>query len=269
MKVAKLFLLLVFVFIAWPCHAKLCRYFFSSTVKAPYELIFGGQDSVGNAYALYKELRDANLNPRLKLQDLTDKQKKVLMKSLLNDLNEPIPAVRDPSGRFFLLDGHHTIYLAAQLFARMSDIPIQLQLIYDAQLTGITWKEFVDLSIQEHWFYIPTAEAVITKPLQIHQLQNNIERSLLGLFFISIEDKYNVPMKGKHFKPFIQFYLADLIRQNGIVALPSKVDFDDMPMIRKTLLANPTVVDFLIEQLKPEAPNKLRDFLLSLKTALK
>ncbi len=254
-------------FMTWPCSAKTCRYFFSGIVKAPYEQIFAGQESVGKDYALYKELRDANLDPRLKLTDLTKKQKAVLLESLVKDLENPIPAVRDPSGRFFLLDGHHTIYLAVQLFSSVSDIPIKLQLVYDAQLTGISWRNFEDLSIREHWFYIPTAASVLATPTPVHKLHNNIERSLLGLFFISIEDKYHVPMKGKHFKPFIQFYLADLIRQKGITTLPTTVDFDEMPTIRKTLLASPEVVDFLIEQLRPEAPRKLREFLLNLKTA--
>ncbi|MBY0385933.1 hypothetical protein K2X05_12310, partial [bacterium] len=76
------------------------------------------------------------------------------------------------------------------------------------------------------------------------------------------EDKYQVPMKGKYFKPFIQFYLADFIKDHNVYTFLSKVDLDEVPKMRKILLKNPLIIDFLISQLRPNAPKILRDFLL-------
>ncbi len=242
-------------------QARNCKTIFNKRISTSYSDVYAGQEQVGKDYAVYKELRDAGLNPLLELDQLSAKQTKMLVKSLNKDLAEAIPAVRDPSGRFFLLDGHHKIYLATRLFAPLSKIQIKLDLIYDASKTGIAWDDFVAHAIDQHWFYAPTAATILANPQQVHQLRNSVERSMLGLFFISIEDKYSVPMKGKYFAPFVQFYLADLIRQKGLYTFPSQNDYDEIPQLRKKLLANRDVLEFLVGDLKVDAPPALREFL--------
>lgn len=254
----------VFGLILWgasSAQARACKTLFNKRISTSYSHIYAGQEQVGKDYAVYKELRDAGLNPLLTLDQLSNKQKKMLVKSLNKDLAEAIPAVRDPSGRIFLLDGHHKIYLATRLFSPLSQIQIELDLIYDATQTRISWKKFVDRAIDQHWFYAPTAAAILANPQQVHQLRNSVERSMLGLFFISIEDRYSVPMKGKYFAPFVQFYLADLIRQKGLYTFPSQKDYDEILPLRKMLLAQRDVLEFLLGDLKADAPSSLREFL--------
>jgi hypothetical protein len=253
-----------FMAILWTvplAQARVCKTLFNKRISTSYSHIYAGQEQVGKDYAVYKELHDAGLNPLLSLDQLSNKQKKMLIKSLNKDLAEAIPAVRDPAGRIFLLDGHHKIYLATRLFSPISDIRIELDLIYDATQTGISWEQFVNHAINQHWFYAPTAAAILANPQQVHQLRNSVERSMLGLFFISIEDKYSVPMKGKYFAPFVQFYLADLIRQKGLYTFPSQNDYDEIPRLRKILLANQEVLKFLVGDLRANAPTSLREFL--------
>lgn len=254
----------IFLTLMWAvpaAQALTCKALFNQRLSTSYSEVYAGQEQVGKDYAVYKELRDAGLNPLLDLDQLTSKQKKMLIKSLNKDLADPIPAVRDPSGRIFLLDGHHKIYLATRLFTPLSQIFIELELIYDATKTGVSWTEFVDHAIDQKWLYAPTAAAVLANPQHVHQLRNSVERSMLGLFFISIEDKFSVPMKGKYFAPFVQFYLADLIRQKNLYTFPSQNDYDEIPQLRKLLLANRDVLEFLIGDLKSDAPSDLRDFL--------
>jgi hypothetical protein len=97
-----------------------CSHLFSgplTVIEAPYDSIYAGQTLVGKDYAVFKELRDAGLNPKHKLEDLSKKHKKILQQSVLAELADPVPAARDPQGRIFLLDGHHSI---CRHFARRS-----------------------------------------------------------------------------------------------------------------------------------------------------
>lgn len=226
--------------------------------------IYAGQSLVGKEYAIYKALRDAGLDPFLKLKNLNKKQRRILQDSVDADLSEPTPAVRDATGRIFLLDGHHTVFVAALLQPQFNKLRIQVELVYDAFKTNMEWNTFVNLALQENWFYAPTAKEILERPLHVHELANNVERSMLGLFFTSIEDAFKVPMKGKHFTSFIQFYLADLIRTEQVYTFASEVDFQSVPALQNTLLSNQKIVDFLIAQLRPEAPPELRTFLENL-----
>lgn len=247
--------------------ALMCRELFANTMptlNAPYEQIYGGQTLIGKDYAVYKALRDAGLDPYLKLKSLSKKQRHALENSIAADLQKPIPAVRDPHGRIFLLDGHHTVLVATLLVSSTKHLNIQVALVYDALNTKVDWNSFLNLAYEKNWFYAPTAKHILENPLHVHDLANSVERSMLGLFFISIEDKYNVPMKGKHFAPFIQFYLADLIRTQQIYKFPADLDFKTIPSLQRLLLKNKDVIDFLISQLRPEAPTELRSFLENL-----
>lgn len=234
-----------------------------TSVTVPYLQVYAGQEHVGQDYAIYKEMREAGLNPLTPLFKLSKQERAQLIASVQNNLAEPIPAVRDTQGRLFLLDGHHTLYVATRLFQNLSNIKIEADIIFDATKTEISWQDFAQKAIEENWFYASSAKSVLEKPRHIHELINSVERSMLGFFFISVEEKYLVPMKGKYFKPFIQFYLADFIKDHNIYIFSSTVDLAEVPQLRKVLLKNQLVIDFLISQLRPEAPKILRDFLLN------
>ncbi len=244
-------------------YANSCSEFVMNIVDAGYYDIYGGQESVGQVYALAKALFDVELDPTLPFESLTDDQKQKLKTYILEELKEPIPAVRSPSGKYFIMDSHHSVYVVYKLFEdQISDINFKLQLMYDSKTTGISENDFIDLSIQSHWFYAPTALSILRHPMHIHELKDNVERSQLGLFFMSIEQEYGVPMKGKYFETFIQFYLADFIRENQIMVLPSEINFDDIPKIREELLKSKQLRDFLISKLRqPITVPKLLKFL--------
>jgi hypothetical protein len=251
------------LFCSFSASAFQCRELFATnkqTFSASYDQVYGGQTLVGKEYAVYKALRDAGLNPFLKLKNLTKKQRRALESSIATDLKDALPAVRDPLGRIFLLDGHHTVLMATILEPNTKNLKIKVELVYDALTTKIGWDDFLQLSIQSHWFYAPTAKTILENPLRVDELANSIERSMLGLFFISIEDTFKVPMKGKHFTPFIQFYLADLVRAEQIFTFTPEVDFHAVVGLQTTLLGHRSVIDFLKSQLRPEAPPELKAF---------
>lgn len=252
------------IFCSFSASALQCRELFvtkNQTLSAHYNEVYGGQTLIGKEYAVYKALRDAGLNPFSKLKSLSKKERTALENSVFADLKDPLPAVRDPLGRIFLLDGHHTVLMATILQPNFKRLHIKVQFTYDALATDIPWDPFVDLSIQNNWFYAPTAKTILEKPLHVHDLANSVERSMLGLFFISIEDTFKVPMKGKYFNPFIQFYLADLIRAEQIFTFSQDVDFHAVVELQKILLGNRNVIEFLKAQLRPEAPPELKAFL--------
>ncbi len=251
------------IFCSSSASALQCRELFASKqqiLSVNYDQVYGGQTLIGKAYSVFKALRDAGLNPFSKLKSLSKKERTTLENSVFADLKDPIPAVRDPMGRIFLLDGHHTVFIATILVGNIKDLRIKVVLVYDALATNIPWDPFVDLSMQNNWFYAPTAKTILENPLRIHELANSVERSMLGLFFISIEDTFKVPMKGKHFNPFIQFYLADLIRTEQIFTFSPDVNFYSVVELQATLLGNRNVIEFLKSQLRPEAPAELKAF---------
>lgn len=250
---------------ATSAQALTCHVLFSKKAieTVPYLQVYAGQEHVGQDYAIFKELRDAGLNPQIPLYQLSKQDRAQLIASVQRNLTESIPAVRDPQGRLFLLDGHHTLYVATRLFQNLSLIKIQVEIIFDATKTEMSWQDFSQKAIAEHWFYTNSAKSILENPRHVHELSNSVERSMLGFFFISIEDKYQVPMKGKYFKPFIQFYLADFIKDHDIYIFSTMVDLNEVAKLRKILLKNPLVVEFLISQLRPDAPKLLRDFLLN------
>ncbi len=251
------------IFCSFSASALQCRELFPAkkqTLSASYNEVYGGQTLIGKEYAVYKALRDAGLNPFSKLKSLSKKERTTLENSVFADLKDPLPAVRDPLGRIFLLDGHHTVLMATILEPNTKHLRIKVQFTYDALTTHIPWDPFVDLSIQNNWFYAPTAKTILENPLRVHELANSVERSMLGLFFISIEDTFKVPMKGKHFNPFIQFYLADLIRTEQIFTFSPDVDFHAVVELQKVLLGNQNVIEFLKSQMRPEAPAELKAF---------
>ena len=260
-------LIAISLFFGFSANALQCRELFPAkkqTLSAAYNEVYGGQTLIGKEYAVYKALRDAGLNPLAKLKSLSKKERRALADSVRSDLKDALPAVRDPMGRIFLLDGHHTILMAAILEPNTKHLRIKVELVYDALATNIAWDPFVDLSIQNNWFYAPTAKIILEKPLRVHELADSVERSMLGLFFISIEDTFKVPMKGKHFNPFIQFYLADLIRAEQIFTFSPDVNFHSVVELQTTLLGNRNVIEFLKSQLRPEAPAELKAFFQNL-----
>lgn len=249
----------------------ICGDFLSNIVDGSYYDIYGGQSSIGKEYALAKALHDAKIDYTIPFEQLTPDQIRKLKKYILKELEEPIPAVRSPSGKIFLRDRHHSVYIAYLAFGdEIDSVNFKFNFLYDSKKTEISEDEFIELAIQSKWFYEPTSRYVLEQPLNIHELENNVERSLLGLFFMSIEDEYDIPMRGKYFKTFIQFYLADFIRENRIMVLPSKVDFKDIENLREQLLRSKAVLDFLIDHLiESSKKDKLEKFLKKRKSKIK
>ncbi len=230
-------------------------------METPYSNDYAGQGEVGKEYAVYKEMLLAKMPPNFSVDKLSKSEKQKLLKSVYKDFEKnPLPAVRDPQGRIFLLDGHHGVYVATLLQPEKSKIFIKIRLVYDAYNTSLSMNDFIATATTQNWFY-GDENSILTQPLQVHELKNSVERSMMGMLFLYILDTYDVPMKGKHFTPFVQFYLIDLIKQEGLFTFPETFQNSQVPRLANVLMSTPDVLIFWLNHLRPTAPEKLRKFL--------
>jgi hypothetical protein len=114
---------------------------------------------------------------------------------------------------------------------------------------------------QEEWMF-GSIDKLVDESIKIGELTNSPERSQMGLVFMLINQTQHIPMKGKYFTPFIQFKLADLIKQKNLFLFKEDFNDRDINQLMKTIFENHGLIFFLYANLRAEAPDKLHDFLV-------
>lgn len=230
--------------------------------STPLETLQKGQDGAGYEYALFKVLREAGLNVRTRFSALTAMQKTRMINVLRETLQEAIPVVIDPRGYIFALDGHHDLLMAVRLKMDPSTL-VKVQIVDDYR-NGRTMEQFKWAAEKNKWFYTKNLNDLIDNPQRIEALENDASRSQTGLVFIHISEKYNVPMKGKHFSLAVQFWLAEFLVRNELYTFKTRFTEADVEKLAALLLTNQIALGFLREALKDNAHENLRNFLDSL-----
>jgi len=231
-----------------------------NTIEATYDKAYASQEVLGTDYAWIKALTDAGLDISLKLGELTPKQSKTLVESLLEEIKTKLPVVIAPDGKMFILDGHHDLYLAHLLNIKASDIPIEFSVVKDYSTTGISMAEFKAEAQAHGWFY-GSVDKIVDNAKKPNQLIDSPARSQVGLAFLLMREHYDIPMKGKHFSPFVQFYLIELMTQNKLFVFEKDYSNAKISELVALMLSNKLVLQRLVNDLKPNAPKKLREFL--------
>ena len=120
----------------------------------------------------------------------------------------------------------------------------------------------------------------LENPRRLNELDDNPQRSLMGLVFLYIEQtqgafavttvkknkilvkqKSNVPFKGKYFFPRIQFRLIEALEKQRLISENPSLDFNDVQSMSQVILRNPATLKILVDSLRPDAPVELVLFL--------
>jgi hypothetical protein len=257
--------LTLILFLTYPVLANQCReiFLFQSTVisEFPMNSINVGQASVGYEYAFYKALRDAQMDVTADVKKLTSKNKKLLVQSLLEELSFPVPVMIAPNGRVFSVDGHHDMFALAFMLGKKNKVKIRINILRDFSKENITDEDFRKIVEKNGWIYSKSIDDILDKPRSIFELTDSVERSVVGMAFIRIAKIERVPMKGKHFVPFIQFLIADYLTQNQHFLFQKQYSEKDVDTVVNLIQKDNDLRKFLREHLVKDAPIELSTFL--------
>lgn len=230
-------------------------------VQTTVNQVFITQESIGLYYARVKmaEKTDVDLEDIIKLNSLNPKAKAKIKEYAQDSLHEEVfPAVLSPDGKVFIVDGHHNLYMAVLAGLDLSTASIQLRIIRD--YTGKSEEFFMDDLIKNHLVY-GDAKSLLQHPQHIDSVKNSPERSLVGLAFMRIARKYDIPFKGAFFKPFVQFDLADIIRKKRLFSFHDDYSNDNIKALASIIVHHHDLLKFLIDSLNSDAPDKTKEFL--------
>lgn len=233
--------------------------------------VFITQESIGLYYAKVKmaEKTGIALDEILHLDSghLSQKQlEKIQDYAHKSILEEEFPAILSPKGQLFIVDGHHNLYMAVLAKLNLSKSQVHLKILQDYK--GTTEVFFINDLIQKHLVYSKSEKSLLSQPRTIDSVGDNVERSLTGLAFMRISDKYQIPFKGTCFKPFVQFDLADLLRTQNLFEFNEDYSQENIKKVAKAILNNKAPLEFLIGSLTNKAPQKVIDFLADQKKQL-
>ncbi|MBC7741384.1 MAG: hypothetical protein H7061_04250, partial [Bdellovibrionaceae bacterium] len=122
----------------------------------------------------------------------------------------------DPTGRPWLLDGHHSALITLRLVQLAGLASYSVSVIVEKDFTSQSWPEFYQHLEKEKMIYLPPEIRNSKMPLQqkLKFLANDLfdlnkkddfMRSLLGTAFKEID------ISGKDLVRYIEFYLAEII----------------------------------------------------------
>lgn len=246
-------------------HGRQCRELFVRPVlkkdQFPVHNLFAGQHSIGMEYAFFKALRDSGLNTDLNWAQLNSKQRRQVEETLARELESGVPVIVDPHGRVFSVDQHHDMFAMIALIGRDSRLHVPIKILRDFSAEKISFVEFQRIVRRNGWIYEKSLDDVLLNPLRIHQLTNSVERSVVGMAFAEISQRLNIPLKGKYFSPFIQFLLADFVRDQGFVTFGKEFRTEDVKRVVDLILSDVSVRQFLMTRLTKERPAELEKFL--------
>lgn len=228
--------------------------------RVSLDTIFVSQAAIGHQYALFKAFTEAGISTKKNLADLSRKELSRLRKSVLSEIKERLPAVIAPDGKIFILDGHHDLYMLHLLGVPLRKVEIELDVIRDFRWSGLTLENFIQQAREQQWFHGPL-ESLITRPRGIESLQDSPARSAMGLVFLEIEKQFDVAMKGKHFRQFIQFRAVEVLRDANLWPSKDIYSQDDVLQLTQIVLFHRPTLLFLLENLRSTAPKKLSEFL--------
>jgi hypothetical protein len=258
---------IVFFFLNWTplaqAEAPLCLDLFrmhsSFNLNKKADRIYTTQSAIGRVYAETKLLEKSGFGRYASVHDLSGKDLKSLEKYVDDLLQEGLPAVLSPHGEIFIIDGHHDLYALVLLGKPLNSEKVKLDIVKDYQEEGFSEDQFHQDLIDREW---ADAESVQKTPKLIDQLSDSPERSLAGLSFLSIAQKFSIPMVGKHFIPRVQFKLIDEIKKLNLYAFDNQLDQNHIEKFSEVILTQPSILQFLIDSLNPDSSKKLRKFLI-------
>lgn len=241
-------------------NARFYNYLADGKIETTADKVYGSQDGIGHVYALYKTFKDAKIDVTKTISDLTKKERQNLIDSLLHEVKN-LPAVISPTGRIFIVDGHHDFFVLSKVVSDLSKVSIKLKIVADYSQTGITQTQFKAELVNNGWIY-GNVDKIVDQPLKVQDMPNHVERSQMGLALLTIAETYDVPLKGKYFSPYLQFRLVDFLKSLGVYKF-SGTDKNTIDALVKLILSHKDAITFLLTNLKADAPKELRDFLLS------
>ncbi len=259
-----------FLFFGTQCFAATafalqCRDIFSMASRKVSDVsiteIFAGQSSVGYEYAYFKALRDAGVDTSTKRSDLTGKEKKKMIKAIEKELASGVPVFIDPLGRIFSLDQHHDMFALLALLKKNADPKIPILVLRDFSKEGLSFEEFQSIVRHNGWIYEKNMDQILKHPSRVDQLSDSIARSVIGLAFVEVSTRQNIPLKGKYFTPFVQFQLADFIQARGLVELGKEFKITDVERVIELIMKDRAVRQFLSARLTEDTPRRLEEFL--------
>lgn len=256
---------LVMFFFSFQAFANQCRELFSFTPREvdefPISQIFAGQNSVGFEYAHYKALRDAGLSVDKDWTTLSKKEKSKISQSILKELQSAVPVIVDPQGRVFAVDQHHDMYALLSVLGAKGDPVVPMRILRDFSVENISMTEFKDFAKRNGWIYEKNIEEVVDTPIAIRNLKNSVERSVVGMAFIQISKNEGINLKGKFFAPFVQFLIADFIKENGLLVFSTSYSQKDVDQVVNLITKNKPLRRFIELHLNDDAPKELSKFL--------
>jgi hypothetical protein len=253
-------LILIYLPVSGYAEASRCRDLFSRSVVVrgrprltdqTINKIFITQEGIGQHYAKVKmaEKTDIPFDHILQLGPKTDLKKSELEKikkyAEESIAEEIFPAVLSPEGKVYIVDGHHNLYMAVLAGMDLNTSHVKLRIVRD--YTGRTMDFFVEDLVAQHLVY-DKSKTLLTKPRLITEVEDNVERSLIGLAFLRIASKYEIPFKGTNFVPFVQFYLGDLINSKKLYTFNKDYSNDNVKDLSKLILNHPDLLQELLRQ---------------------
>lgn len=226
--------------------------------------IFITQEGIGQHYAKVKmaEKTGVPLDHILQLGPKTELKKSELEKirqyAEESIAEEVFPAVLSPEGKVYIVDGHHNLYMAVLAGMDLNTSHVKLRIVRD--YTNKTMEFFVEDLVTQHLVY-DKSKTLLTRPKTIVEVEDNIERSLMGLAFLRIADEYEIPFKGTNFVPFVQFYLGDLITSKKLFVFNEDYSHDNIKALSKVIINHPVLLKFLSDSLAKGASPKVIAFL--------
>lgn len=225
----------------------------------PLSKIHTGQISVGHYYAFYKAQAQAHLNPEQDWQTFSKKEYKILLEDVTQEVHEGVPVFIAPNGRMHAIDQHHDMYVLYTLAPDMHpSVPVVVQ--RDFTKEHLSELEFKKIVLNKGWIYHKHIDDVLDNPIGIKDLVDSPERSVVGMAFLRFEQS-GIPLKGKHFVPFIQFLLIDFLKDQKYMSFENSFANQDVEKLVDLLENSREIKEFLKDRLHGTTPKELKNFL--------
>ncbi len=230
-----------------------------ATATVPLSIIRTGQLGAGYKYAFYKAQLKAKLNPEQDWQTFSKKEYKTLLDDVTDEVNEGVPVFIAPNGNMHAVDQHHDMFVLCTIAPEMHPV-VPVNVLHDFSKEVISEKDFKKTVLDKGWVYTSDIDAVLDTPLTVKELKDFPERSVVGMAFLGFEEG-DVPLKGKHFIPFIQFLLIDFLKEQQLMTFDKKFNPKDVEKLAELLQTSADVKAFLRDRLNEKPPEKLKEFL--------
>lgn len=231
----------------------------NTTLTVPLSAIRTGQTSVGHNYAFYKAQKKANLNPLQDWKTFSKKEYAALWDEVTKEVSEGVPVFIAPNGQMHAIDQHHDMYVLQTLAPNMHPA-VLVKVERDFTKEHHSVSEYKKIIVSNSWIYHKTLDEVLNQPLSVKDLKDSPERSVVGMTFLRFEDS-GIPLKGKHFLPFIQFLLIDFINDKNLMTFSAHFSDQDVEKLVDLLESSSEIKLFLKDRLQGKTPQNLKTFL--------